>query len=62
MKYKRVRTEPLQVTVPLNRLGPDGHTRILETPRLARALKDGDTVDLRNSRFTAIARSPRAPS
>ena len=53
VKYKRVRTRPPQVTVPLNRLGPDGHTRIVETPLTgARALKDGDTVDLRNSRFT----------
>ena len=53
VKYRRVRTEPPQVTVPLNRLGTDGHTRIVETPLTgARRSADGETVDLRNSRFT----------
>jgi plastocyanin len=47
------RTEPPQVTVPLNRLGAGGHTEIVNTPLTgARPLKDGDTVDLRNSRFS----------
>ena len=53
VKYRRVRTEPPQVTVPLNRVGRDGHTRIVDTPFTgARPLADGATVDLRGSRFT----------
>ena len=53
VKDLRVRTQPPWVTVPLNRLGPDGHTRVVKTPLTgARPLKDGDTVDLVNSRFS----------
>ena len=52
-KFKRVRTEPPQVTVPLNRIGADGHTRIVDTPPFgAKPLADGASVDLRNARFT----------
>ena len=51
-KYKRSRTEPPLVTVPLNRVSADGHTRIVKTPLDgAKPLADGATVDLRNVRF-----------
>ena len=53
VKPGRVRTEPPQVKVPLNRLGPDGHTRTVQTPLTgATPLADGATVDLRNGRFS----------
>jgi plastocyanin len=52
-KYRRVRTEPPQVTVPLNRIGAGRHTEVVRTPLTgARPLADGATVDLRNSQFS----------
>jgi plastocyanin len=52
-KYKRVRTEPPAVNVPLNTLGADGHTHTVTTPLTgAKPLADGATVALRNARFT----------
>jgi hypothetical protein len=52
VRHRRVRTEPPAVKVPLNRLGRDGHTRVIRTPPWpARDLRDGATVRLRGFRF-----------
>ena len=52
-KYKRTRTDPPKVKVPLNRLSADGHTHEFTAPLTgAKPLADGATVDLRNGRFS----------
>jgi plastocyanin len=52
-RYRRVRTEPPSVKVPLNALGADGRTHTVDTPPAgARPLEDGAAVDLRNLRFS----------
>jgi len=51
-KYKRVRTEPPNVAVPLNAVRPNGRTYIVKTPADgARRLKKRATVVLRSGRF-----------
>ena len=56
-----VRTEPPQVVVPLNALGRDGHTHVVQTPvEGARKLSTGSTVDLRAGRFRPAHISVRA--
>jgi plastocyanin len=47
-----VRTDPPDVSVPLNAVRPNGHTYTVQTPvDGARKLATGSTVDLRNSTF-----------
>jgi plastocyanin len=51
-KHLPVRTEPPLVTVPLNRVKPNGHTRVVTTPPAgARRLRSGARIDARDVRF-----------
>jgi plastocyanin len=52
VKHRRVRTEPPLVRVPLNRVTPNGRTRVVVTPPTgARRLRSGATIELRDVRF-----------
>jgi plastocyanin len=53
VKFRRVRTEPPQVRVPLTGLSSTGHTYTIQSrPQDAQPLKSGSTVDLRDLRFS----------